>query len=381
MEPKQSSDNRFALLIDADNVSARYVKPILDKLSKYGDVAIKRIYGDWTLSLHNKWKKVLLDNSITPIQQFGYTQGKNSTDSAMIIDAMDILYGDSVDGFCIVSSDSDFTRLASRLRESGRMVIGMGEKKTPVPFRRACDVFTALELLANNGRQPQGDSRHDGAGTPAMSKREVEKAVISIITDNTNRGKSTGLGEIGSRILKRYPDFDVRNYGTSLLSKLLEEFPSVNIIKDRSNVTVELTDAAADVPDADSGEGLGEAAGEGSSEGDAPSPAEHGGEGAPDQGNGSSSRRRRGGRRRRGSRGQSGAQAQPQTPQDYIRQLVRDSGAEGITLSQIGDAVRKAFKDFKVRDLGFPQMRQYVASIDDFTIEKVGRDSIVRLAD
>ena len=131
----ESSDRRFALLIDADNVSARYLKPILNELSKYGTVTIKRIYGDWTLTLHAKWKDALLENSITPIQQFGYTQGKNATDSAMIIDAMDILYTDNVDGFCLVSSDSDFTRLASRLRESGRMVIGMGEKKTP-PFRR-----------------------------------------------------------------------------------------------------------------------------------------------------------------------------------------------------------------------------------------------------
>ena len=166
MEPKtttESSDRRFALLIDADNVSARYLKPILNELSKYGTVTIKRIYGDWTLTLHAKWKDALLENSITPIQQFGYTQGKNATDSAMIIDAMDILYTDNVDGFCLVSSDSDFTRLASRLRESGRMVIGMGEKKTPTPFRRACDVFTTLELLVQNKRNEKGCKRQRGA--------------------------------------------------------------------------------------------------------------------------------------------------------------------------------------------------------------------------
>ena len=144
-------------MIDADNVSAKYIKPITDELSKYGTVTYKRIYGDWTLTLHAKWKDALLENSITPIQQFGYTQGKNATDSAMIIDAMDILYTDNVDGFCLVSSDSDFTRLASRLRESGRMVIGMGEKKTPTPFRRACDVFTTLELLVQNKRNEKGD--------------------------------------------------------------------------------------------------------------------------------------------------------------------------------------------------------------------------------
>ena len=232
----ESSDRRFALLIDADNVSARYLKPILNELSKYGTVTIKRIYGDWTLTLHAKWKDALLENSITPIQQFGYTQGKNATDSAMIIDAMDILYTDNVDGFCLVSSDSDFTRLASCLRESGRMVIGMGEKKTPTPFRRACDVFTTLELLVQNKRNEKG------GGSNAVPKDSVEQAVVDIITDNQNNGKSTGLGEVGSRLLKRYPDFDVRSYGTNLLSKLLEEFTRVRITKDHSSVTVELAE-------------------------------------------------------------------------------------------------------------------------------------------
>ena len=239
MEPKtlnETSDKRFALLIDADNVSARYIKPILNELSKYGTVTIKRIYGDWTLTLHSKWKDALLENSITPIQQFGYTQGKNATDSAMIIDAMDLLYTDNVDGFCLVSSDSDFTRLASRLRESGRTVIGMGEKKTPVPFRRACDVFTTLELLVQNKRERSG-------GGNEVPKDAVEQAVVDIITDNQNNGKATGLGEIGSRLQKRYPDFDVRSYGTNLLSKLLEEFTRVRITKDHSSVTVELADA------------------------------------------------------------------------------------------------------------------------------------------
>ena len=235
MDIKQSSEKRFALLIDADNVSAKYIKPITDELSKYGTVTYKRIYGDWTLTLHAKWKDALLENSITPIQQFGYTQGKNATDSAMIIDAMDILYTRSVEGFCIVSSDSDFTRLASRIRESGLTVIGMGEKKTPTPFRKACDIFTTLELLLgdtggksggrNRNRHDQGSSSNgQGAGTTTMSKDEIEQAVVNIITDNQNNGKSTGLGEVGSRLLKRYPDFDVRSYGTNLLSKLLDEF-------------------------------------------------------------------------------------------------------------------------------------------------------------
>lgn len=140
-------EERFALLIDADNVSAKYIKPILDELSKYGNVTYKRIYGDWTRPNSAGWKEELLQNSITPIQQFSYTYGKNATDSAMIIDAMDMLYASELEGFCLVSSDSDFTRLASRLRESGKRVIGMGEAKTPLPFRKACEIFTELELL------------------------------------------------------------------------------------------------------------------------------------------------------------------------------------------------------------------------------------------
>lgn len=254
MDIKQSSEKRFALLIDADNVSAKYIKPITDELSKYGTVTYKRIYGDWTLTLHAKWKDALLENSITPIQQFGYTQGKNATDSAMIIDAMDILYTRSVEGFCIVSSDSDFTRLASRIRESGLTVIGMGEKKTPTPFRKACDIFTTLELLLGDtggkGSGGRSKSRHgqpgasngQGAGVTTMSKDEIEQAVVNIITDNQNNGKSTGLGEVGSRLLKRYPDFDVRSYGTNQLKKLLDEFESVVVTKDGSSVTVELAE-------------------------------------------------------------------------------------------------------------------------------------------
>lgn len=235
---KQPSEKRFALLIDADNVSAKYIKPITDELSNYGTVTIKRIYGDWTLTLHAKWKDALLENSLTPIQQFGYTQGKNATDSAMIIDAMDILYTGSVEGFCIVSSDSDFTRLASRLRESGRMVIGMGEKKTPTPFRRACDVFTTLELLLDDAK---GNRKGKDAGS-GPSIEEVEQAVVRIITDNQNNGKATGLGEVGSRLLKRFPDFDVRSYGTNLLSKLLSKFSRVTVTKHGSDVSVELAD-------------------------------------------------------------------------------------------------------------------------------------------
>lgn len=299
VEQKPSFDKRFALLIDADNVSSKYIKPILDELSKYGTITYKRIYGDWTSTLHAKWKDALLDNSITPIQQFSYTVGKNATDSAMIIDAMDILYTNSVEGFCLVSSDSDFTRLASRIRESGLTVIGMGEKKTPTPFRKACDIFTTLELLIGEARRDKANGSSSN-----LTIEEVERAVVDIITDNQNNGKSTGLGEVGSRLLKRYPDFDVRSFGTNLLSKLLGEFKSVTIRKDGSNVRVELAEgaeherAAAERP-SDSG-GVGEQAGEQAETACASEDSES--EGGEDASSHSSKSRRRSRRRRKSSK-------------------------------------------------------------------------------
>ena len=357
---KQSSEKRFALLIDADNVSAKYIKPITDELSNYGTVTIKRIYGDWTLSLHAKWKDALLENSLTPIQQFGYTQGKNATDSAMIIDAMDILYANSVEGFCIVSSDSDFTRLASRLRESGRMVIGMGEKKTPVPFRRACDVFTTLELLLDdaNGKRKGKDAAGSG---PTIE--EVEQAVVRIITDNQNNGKATGLGEVGSRLLKRFPDFDVRSYGTNLLSKLLGKFASVEIKKNGSDVAVELADDKEAKPKADDKEAR-EAKPKADEQAPEPEPAGDAAQDAPEaeerksdeqaegegpkaeDGAGSSSSRRR--KRRGGSRRKARAAADGETaasPEDGAEPAAegepapdkkdgREPGAEGASATR-----------------------------------------------
>mgnify|MGYP002580241117 FL=1 len=290
---------RIAILIDADNVSDKYIKIIVDEVANIGIATYKRIYGDWTSARLSSWKKVLLEDSIIPIQQYSYTTGKNATDSAMIIDAMDILYTNSVEGFCLVSSDSDFTRLASRIRESGLTVIGMGEKKTPTPFRKACDIFTTLELLI-------GEARRDKANgsSSSLTIEEVERAVVDIITDNQNNGKSTGLGEVGSRLLKRYPDFDVRSFGTNLLSKLLGEFKSVTIRKDGSNVRVELAEgveherAAAERP-SDS-EGVGEQAGEQAETACASEDSES--EGGEDASSHSSKSRRRSRRRRKSSK-------------------------------------------------------------------------------
>ena len=237
-------DKRYAVLIDSDNISSKYITSILDEMTKYGVVTYKRIYGDWTSTQANKWKKELMENSITPIQQFRNTVGKNATDSTLIIDAMDILYTEKVDGFCIVSSDGDFTRLASRLRESGMHVIGMGENKTPRSFRAACTVFTDLELLLD---QTLDDTGKGGSKKKADKKAEnmipqstIENDIIEIITENDNRGRETGLGEIGSRLQKKYSDFDVRNYGYSSLSTFIDDTAAFDVKKKDSTVFVAL---------------------------------------------------------------------------------------------------------------------------------------------
>ena len=237
-------DKRYAVLIDSDNISSKYISSILDEMTKYGVVTYKRIYGDWTSTQANKWKKELMENSITPFQQFRNTVGKNATDSTLIIDAMDILYTESVDGFCIVSSDGDFTRLASRLRESGMHVIGMGENKTPRSFRAACTVFTDLELLLDQSLDEAADTKGDGKAKRrkkaenVIPQKTIENDIIEIITENDNKGRETGLGEIGSRLQKKYSDFDVRNYGYSSLSTFIDETAGFDIKKKDSTVFV-----------------------------------------------------------------------------------------------------------------------------------------------
>lgn len=237
------SDKRFAVLIDADNVAPKFISSILDELSTDGTITYKRIYGDWTRPDLGAWKKVLLDYSINPVQQYSYTSGKNSTDSAMIIDAMDILYTGSVEGFCIVSSDSDFTRLAARLREAGKYVIGMGEKKTPKPFIAACDKFKYLEVLASaaaaasrtaedapqqssaQNQDAAQDSSHTGgndAPQAQTSMKVIRKAIIAIVDEISDDEGWAPLSHIGNILLKRFPDFDVRNYGFLKLTGMMK---------------------------------------------------------------------------------------------------------------------------------------------------------------
>lgn len=288
------NDRKFAILIDADNIGMKYIKIILDEISKEGIATYKRIYGDWTSPGLAPWKQVLLEYSVIPMQQYSYTTGKNSTDSAMIIDAMDILYSGKVDGFCLASSDSDFTRLSSRLREAGMKVIGMGEQKTPRPFVSACDRFIYIDkiLKANDDRTaenskaqrqtrsdktPKNDKRSKSTSKTDLSKTmpkpsqesspiSVSEAIDALIADAAVEDNETSvtdidtiksaimtivdelteddddgwilLSDVGNILRKRYPDFDQRNYGFSKMTTFitsLDMFDSKKVIEDTQN--------------------------------------------------------------------------------------------------------------------------------------------------
>ena len=213
----------LAVLIDGDNIPSAFVKEMMEEIAKYGNPTIKRIYGDWTKPNLSKWKNILLENAITPIQQYGYTTGKNATDSAMIIDAMDILYSEKVNGFCIVSSDSDFTRLATRLREAGMLVIGIGEKKTPNPFIVACDKFIYIEILKTKTKEKvsEDEKELDKETLDKISLKEI-KLIASTITDLSDDEGWAFLGDVGSLLQKKRPNFDPRNYGFQKLTPLIK---------------------------------------------------------------------------------------------------------------------------------------------------------------
>lgn len=265
------NDRRFAVLIDADNISDRYIKIILDEISNDGEATYKRIYGDWTKPALSPWKRVLLEHSVTPIQQYGYTTGKNATDSAMIIDAMDILYSGNVEGFCLVTSDSDFTRLASRLRESGMIVVGMGEQKTPKAFISACNKFKYLDILSGSTNIRTEKSKvqqkqkattkpiksstaktsdkiaktiskadeEDLLATEITSLATIKSAISTIISETSDEDEWVSISDLGNRLLKRYPDFDVRNYGFPKLTpflKSLKGFEMKSVRNENSSV-------------------------------------------------------------------------------------------------------------------------------------------------
>ena len=297
----------IALLIDCDNISAKYIPTIISELSKYGKITIRRMYGDWSQDRLRSWLACSAGYSLTPIMQPNNTPGKNASDIGLIIDAMDTLYSDAVDGFCIVSSDGDFNRLAARLREAGKVVIGMGERKTPESFRVSCERFIFLDVISESGdtdsdevgsssRSKGGRRKRTGANsagsgsggknTPAAaggpssgkdasaggnaspaaappaeehvnapspsqedaedndaesnftSVEEIEAAITKMITDNAADGRETGLGEVGSRLTKLFPDFDIRNYHYSKLSEFLKDLPSLTVTTRDSGVWI-----------------------------------------------------------------------------------------------------------------------------------------------
>lgn len=239
---------RLAVLIDAENVPRSCIKSVMEEVAIYGTPTIKRIYGDWTNPSVSGWKFSLLENAITPIQQYSYTAGKNSSDSAMIIDAMDILYSGNTDGFVIVSSDSDFTRLAIRLREAGQRVIGVGEKKTPNAFIRACDKFTYIEVIRANFEDshpehasaaarpaPRESYSQSGNGTIVVAPRvrhvpeDIEQLIADSVADLADDTDGVFMGELGNLLRRKKPDFDCRNYGFNSLSSLIKSIERFDI--------------------------------------------------------------------------------------------------------------------------------------------------------
>lgn len=330
-------DKRFAILIDTDNISSKYIAAIMDEMTKHGIVTYRRAYGDWTSTQAKSWKTKLAENSITPMQQFSNTVGKNATDSTLIIDAMDILYTGNVDGFCIVSSDGDFTRLAIRLRESGMAVVGMGEEKTPRSFRTACSQFTVLEnLIDEDEEELQEDGKNapgkkSGAGKGASGKKAskgdkesgtikkdvIESAIINIITENENKDKETGLGEIGSRLLNKYPDFDVRNYGYSLLSRFLEEIPSLKLVKNGRSINVELVE---------------------------------------------------------------NRETQAEVT-DYIRKVVQDKGKKGVRVGELSNSVHQKYTLFKPQNYGYSQFTKFLQAIPELELYGAANARMVRIAE
>lgn len=237
---QESIELKLAVLIDADNVPYSNVKGMMEEIAKYGTPTTKRIYADWTKPNAGGWKSVLLEHAITPIQQYSYTVGKNSSDSAMIIDAMDLLYSDKVDGFCIVSSDSDFTRLAIRLRESGMKVIGIGEKKTPNSFIVACDRFIYIEVLEGAIKKKLPKLTAADSKKPApKSLNKVDLQTIELIESTIEAiGDEDGwafLGDVGNLIVKKKPEFDPRNYGFSKLTPLLKSLTDILEIDERES--------------------------------------------------------------------------------------------------------------------------------------------------
>ena len=318
-------EKRFAILIDADNIAPKYIKSLLNEISNKGTITYKRIYGDWTSSGAASWKKVLLKYSLTPIQQYSYTHGKNSTDSAMIIDAMDILYSGEVEGFALCSSDSDFTRLAVRLREAGKTVIGLGESKTPAPFCAACNEFKFLDRItadedeksskssaktstkAKPNTKSKADSDEKDEEETAVTPIEtIEASLKDIILESGDENNGIDMGELGSRLQKRYPSFDTRNYGYSKFSIFLKKFEYLTMEHIGTSINVKLN-----APDASS------------------------------------------------------------AVEKKIIELVKAAGDSGISLGALSSQIRKEFPEFNPKEYGYTKFEQYIRSISGMEVKNI----------
>lgn len=332
-----ADEKRFAILIDADNIAPKYIKSVLNEISNKGTITYKRIYGDWTSSNAGSWKKVLLSHSLTPIQQYSYTYGKNSTDSAMIIDAMDILYGGEVEGFALCSSDSDFTRLAVRLREAGKTVIGLGESKTPAPFCAACNEFKFLDRITDDDdkdeqkkKKKSEDSKKKTSGKQTAAKKEqtelpenddlsadeetaitplskIEDSLKDIILASGDETNGIDMGELGSRLQKRHPDFDTRNYGYSKFSIFLKKFDYLAMEHIGTSINVMLK-----VPDEDF------------------------------------------------------------SLENRIIEIVTEAGVRGINLGTLSSEVHNEFPNFSPKEYGFSKFEQYIRSIKRLEVKNAG---------
>ncbi len=214
-----NTNQKLAVLIDADNAQASVIQELLAEVSRYGTATIKRAYGDWTTQNLRSWKDVLHTMAIQPIQQFSYTSGKNATDSALIIDAMDVLHTGNVDGFCLVSSDSDFTRLATRIREAGLVVYGFGERKTPEPFVAACDKFIYTEILRNEPDEASPNQQQQ----PVAELPKLKPILLNALNATAREDGWTTLSALGSQINRSHPSFDPRNYGVAKLGELIRQ--------------------------------------------------------------------------------------------------------------------------------------------------------------
>lgn len=225
----------IAVLIDGDNAQPKLIQAIIEEVSKYGKATIRRIYGDWTIPQMNGWKEVINQYSFSPVQKFAYTSGKNSTDSSLIIDAMDILHSKNVDGFCIVSSDSDYTGLAKRIREGGIFVMGIGQKKTPVAFVQSCEIFTYTENISASVEEDTEGPLKEKA-IRAVKKNTINTKVIDKAFDiSINEDEEAYVANIGSNLRKIDPSFDPRAFGFKTLTQLFESLPKYEVIKNNVN--------------------------------------------------------------------------------------------------------------------------------------------------